>query len=201
LATTGSIKEHIEIVYSGRAGTAMQGYGKQLSLKEIAAVVTYERNAWQNNTGDAVQASDVKLAVGAEESATTETSAAEQTVPVATETATESEDLTKVYTMEEMMKMGEEVYLASCAACHQPSGKGLPPAFPGLDGSAIATGDVAVHLDIVINGSKKNPAMAAYSPQLTDTQIAAVVTYERNAWTNKTGDLIQAADVSAASAK
>jgi cytochrome c oxidase subunit 2 len=201
LATTGSIKEHIEIVYSGRAGTGMQGYGKQLSLKEIAAVVTYERNAWENNTGDAVQASDVKLAVGAEESATTETSAAEETVPAATENATESEDLTKVYTMEEMMKMGEEVYLTSCAACHQPSGKGLPPAFPGLDGSAIATGDVAAHLDIVINGSKKNPAMAAYSPQLTHTQIAAVVTYERNAWTNKTGDLIQAADVSAASAK
>jgi cytochrome c oxidase subunit 2 len=103
--------------------------------------------------------------------------------------------------MEEMMAMGEEVYLASCAACHQASGKGLPPAFPGLDGSAIALGDIATHLDMVINGSAKNPAMAAFSSQLTKTQIAAVVTYERNAWGNKTGDLIQAADVSAASAK
>jgi len=203
LATTGSAAEHIKVVYSGRAGTGMQGYGKQLSLKEIAAVVTYERNAWGNNSGDAVQASDVKAAVAG---SVTETSTPEDTAKavvedVAKKVAAPAEDLAKVYSMEEMMTMGEQVYTTACAACHQASGKGLPPAFPGLDGSAIATGDIAIHLDMVINGSAKNPAMAAFASQLTKTQIAAVVTYERNAWSNKTGDLIQPADVDAASAK
>ena len=65
----------------------------------------------------------------------------------------------------------------------------------------IATGDIAVHLDMVLNGSKKNPAMAAFGSQLTKTEIAAVVTYERNAWGNNTGDLVQPAAVDAASAK
>ena len=62
-------------------------------------------------------------------------------------------------------------------------------------------GDIAIHIDMVLNGSKKNPAMAAFSSQLTKTEIAAVVTYERNAWGNNTGDLVQPAAVDAASAK
>ena len=111
-----------------------------------------------------------------------------------------TEDLAKVYSQDELMTMGEKVYMTACAACHQASGEGMAPVFPGLKGSAIATGDVAVHLDMVLNGSKKNPAMAAFAGQLTKTQIAAVVTYERNAWGNNTGDLVQPADV-AASAK
>ena len=198
VVTEGSVTEHIDIVFNGRAGTGMQGYGKQLSLKEIAAVVTYERNAWGNNTGDAVQASDVKAATGGD----TNTAPVAE-VEAAVEQAGEApaEDLAKVYSMAEMMTMGEDVYNKACVACHQATGKGLPPAFPALDGSEIATGDVALHLDMVINGSAKNPAMAGFSSQLTNTEIAAVVTYERNAWGNKTGDLIQAADVAAASAK
>ena len=55
----GDVKQHIDIVVNGRAGTAMQGYGKQLGLKDLAAIVTYERNAWGNNTGDAVQAAAI----------------------------------------------------------------------------------------------------------------------------------------------
>ncbi len=206
---TGDIGEHISIVFNGRAGTGMQGYGKQLSLKEIAAVVTYERNAWGNNTGDAVQASDVQAAAGGEGDTKTVTEQITEKVETTLDTVAEevsqviepAEDLTKKYSMDEMMAMGEKVYNASCAACHQVSGAGIPPAFPALDGSPLATGDVALHLDMVINGSAKNPAMAGFSSQLTKTQIAAVVTYERNAWSNKTGDLIQAADVDAASAK
>ncbi|MCJ8318286.1 MAG: cytochrome c oxidase subunit II [Colwellia sp.] len=198
IATTGSAADHINIVFNGRAGTGMQGYGKQLSLKEIAAVVTYERNAWGNNTGDAVQASDVKAATGG---ASTAAPVAEVQAAVEEVVEAPAEDLTKEYSMAEMMVMGEEVYNKACVACHQPTGKGLPPAFPALDGSIITTGDVAKHLDMVINGSAKNPAMAAFSAQLTKTEIAAVVTFERNAWGNKTGDLIQAADVAAASAK
>jgi cytochrome c oxidase subunit 2 len=107
----------------------------------------------------------------------------------------------QTYSEDELMVMGEEVYIRACAACHQPAGTGLPPAFPALKGSPIALGDVAVHIDMVVNGSKKNPSMAAFGTQLTKTEIAAVVTYERNAWGNNTGDLVQPAAVNAASAK
>jgi len=205
----GDIATHIKTVFDGKAGTGMQGYGKQLSMKQIAAVVTYERNAWGNDTGDAVQASDVKAAVEnssaggtAQEvsaSAPVETTAITAAVAEATETPTE--DLAKVYSHDELMAMGEKVYMKACVACHQPTGAGLPPAFPALKGSVIATGDIAVHIDMVLNGSKKNAAMAAFANQLTKTEIAAVVTYERNAWGNNTGDLVQPAAVDAASAK
>ena len=148
-----------------------------------------------------------KLAV---ESSSAEGTAQDATASVATtaeetvETITEEkpvEDLTKVYSHDELMTMGEKVYMTACVACHQPTGAGLPPAFPALKGSLIATGDIAVHIDMVLNGSKKNAAMAAFASQLTKTEIAAVVTYERNAWGNNTGDLVQPAAVDAASAK
>lgn len=202
VATTGSVDEHIDIVFNGKAGTGMQGYGKQLSLKEIAAVVTYERNAWGNDTGDAVQASDVNAAVGGSSTDSGESADATQaTTEAIPAQLPEVEDLAKVYSMDEMMTMGEQVYMQACVACHQANGAGVPPAFPALDKSPMALGDVGAHIDMVVNGSAKNPAMAAFSGQLTKTQIAAVVTYERNAWSNKTGDLIQPADVDAASAK
>ncbi len=209
VATTGDIADHISTVFSGIAGTGMQGYGKQLSLKQIAAVVTYERNAWGNNTGESAQASDVQAAVAGGTSSTVDTAKAvvesveEKVVEVVAmvEKAIPAEDLTKEYSKDELMKMGEEVYLTSCAACHQPTGVGLAPVFPALKGSAIATGDISLHIDMVLNGSKKNPAMAAFSGQLTKTQISAVVTYERNAWGNNTGDLVQPAAVDAVSAK
>jgi len=197
---TGDIATHIQTVFNGKAGTGMQGYGKQLTMKQIAAVVTYERNAWGNNTGDAVQASDVKSAV---ENTAQDATAVENTVEdsAAVAEAAPAEDLTKVYNQDELMAMGEKVYMKACVSCHQPTGAGLPPAFPALKGSAIATGDIAAHLDMVINGSKKNPAMAGFASQLTKTEIAAVITYERNAWGNNTGDLVQPAAVDAASAK
>jgi cytochrome c oxidase subunit 2 len=199
----GDVSEHVDIVFNGRAGTGMQGYGKQLSLKQIAAVVTYERNAWGNNTGDAVQAADVQAAVGnsmPEEALEKATDVVDDVAAQVAE-AVPREDLSKEYSHDELMTMGEEVYMTACAACHQPTGAGLPPVFPALKDSVIAKGDVAIHIDMVINGSKTNPAMAAFGSQLTKTQIAAVVTYERNAWGNNTGDLIQPAAVDAASAK
>ncbi|AZQ86165.1 cytochrome c oxidase subunit II [Colwellia sp. Arc7-635] len=205
IATTGPASEHINVVFNGRAGTGMQGYGKQLTLKEIAAVVTYERNAWGNNTGDAVQAADVNAATSGAAASVADTAekVVENVKTAVAEKAAEvmpAEDLSKVYSKDELMTMGEKVYMTACVACHQASGQGMAPVFPALKGSAIATGDIAVHVDMVLNGSKKNPAMAAFGGQLTKTQIAAVVTYERNAWGNNTGDLVQPADV-AASAK
>ena len=203
---TGDVNEHINIVFNGRAGTGMQGYGKQLSLKEIAAVVTYERNAWGNNTGDAVQASQVNGIAGKADSASVipekgEVAKAVETVKAAISEPAAAEDLTKVYSQDELMTMGEQVYNINCVACHQPTGLGLPPAFPALKGGAITTGDIGAHINIVVNGSAKNPAMQAFKAQLTKTQIAAVITYERNAWGNNTGDLVQPADINAASAK
>jgi len=199
---TGAVNGHISTVFNGIAGTGMQGYGKQLSLKEIAAVVTYERNAWGNNTGDAVQAADVQSAVGAGvTSMETAATDGENQVSDVIEAVVPAEDLSKEYTKDELMKMGEQVYMTACVACHQATGSGLPPAFPALKGGPIVLGDVAIHIDMVVNGSKKNPSMVAFGNQLTKTQIAAVVTYERNAWGNNTGDLVQPAAVDAASAK
>jgi len=101
--------------------------------------------------------------------------------------------------MAEAMTLGEKVYLGHCAACHQPGGAGLPGVFPALKGSKIATlaDQKATHIDIVLNG-KAGTAMQAFGKQLSLQEIAAVISYERNAWDNNTGDLIQAADVQAA---
>ncbi|MBT9460889.1 MAG: cytochrome c oxidase subunit II [Rugosibacter sp.] len=113
-----------------------------------------------------------------------------------TKMAALAEDPSKVWTMAELMARGEAVYTQTCAACHQANGKGLPPAFPALDGSKVATGPKEGHLNIVLNG-KPGSAMAAFGKQLSDSEIAAVVTYERNAWGNKVGDLVQPGEVKA----
>ena len=102
----------------------------------------------------------------------------------------------KTYEMTELKAMGEKVYATNCAPCHQPTGMGIPGAFPALNGSPVATGAVAVHIDTVLSGRPKT-AMAAFGPQLSDLDIAAVITYERNTWNNKTGDIVQPADVAA----
>ena len=97
----------------------------------------------------------------------------------------------------ELMDLGETTYIAHCAACHQPTGLGLPPTFPALKGSAVATqGPVLEHITLVLNGKGMMPA---FGKQLSLNEIAAVVTYERNAWGNDTGDLVQSSDVKAAS--
>ncbi|MEP1740997.1 MAG: cytochrome c oxidase subunit II [Kangiellaceae bacterium] len=98
--------------------------------------------------------------------------------------------------MEKLMTLGKEVYDAKCGMCHQANGLGLPPAFPALKDSPIALGPVEAHIDIVVNG-KSGTGMAAYGPQLTDAELAAVITYERNAWENNTGDKVQPADIQA----
>jgi cytochrome c oxidase subunit 2 len=100
-------------------------------------------------------------------------------------------------TMPEAMTQGEQVYLANCAACHMPNGEGLPGVFPALKGSQIAIADQPRHIEIMINGVTGS-AMQSYAKQLTMSEIAAVVTYERNAWGNDTGDLVQAKDINAA---
>lgn len=103
-------------------------------------------------------------------------------------------DAGKTFTMEELMKRGEGVYNANCAACHQPTGLGLPGVFPGIAGSKIATGDKAGHIDIVVHG-KAGTAMQAFGAQLSAADLAAVITYERNAFGNKAGDMVQPSEI------
>jgi cytochrome c oxidase subunit 2 len=110
--------------------------------------------------------------------------------------AAAADDPAKVWTLDDIRARGEKVYAANCVACHQANGKGTPPAFPPLDGGKITIGPKAGHIDMVMNG-KPNTAMAAFAKQLSDTDIAAVVTYERNAWSNKTGEVIQPAEIKA----
>ena len=100
-------------------------------------------------------------------------------------------------TMAESMELGKNVYSANCAACHMPNGEGLPGVFPALKDSQIAVADQPKHIDILINGVTGS-AMQSYAKQLTMSEIAAVVTYERNAWGNDTGDLVQAKDINSA---
>jgi cytochrome c oxidase subunit 2 len=100
----------------------------------------------------------------------------------------------RVWSREELYAAGEQVYARACAACHQAGGLGIPGVFPALKGSALVKGDTAGHLERVMNG-KPGTAMAAFATQLTDVEIAGVITYERNAWGNQMGDLVQPADV------
>ena len=112
--------------------------------------------------------------------------------------AAPSYDASKTYSVAELVKAGEAVYNTNCAVCHKPGGEGMPPTFPALTGGKISTGPLAAHVDIVVNGSKKNPMMAAWGGQLNDMDIAAVIAYERNALGNSVGDAPQPGDIAAA---
>lgn len=98
--------------------------------------------------------------------------------------------------MTELMDLGGKVYQSSCAACHMPNGEGLPGVFPGLKGSPIALGDMTKHIDVVVHGVS-GTAMQSFGKQLSLKELAAVITFERNAWGNNTGDTVQAKDVNA----
>ncbi|MCY9852309.1 cytochrome c oxidase subunit II [Vibrio mediterranei] len=99
--------------------------------------------------------------------------------------------------LDELMTIGEEVYAGRCAVCHQANGEGITGAFPAIAGSAVATtGDVSIHISKIVDGVN-GTAMQSFANQLTDKEIAAVVTYQRNAWGNDTGDAVQASDINA----
>lgn len=98
-------------------------------------------------------------------------------------------------TRQELMKKGQEKYNEACLACHKADGTGLPPLFPALKGSSVAVGKpISRHIEMILNGVP-GTAMQAYRDQLSDEDIAAIATYERNAWDNNTGDEIQPQDV------
>lgn len=121
------------------------------------------------------------------------------------ESALVSASAEKTWTKEELMKLGQEIYEKTCIACHQLGGKGIPGTFPALAGSKLINSPFLDkdgrlikdgHLDRVMNG-KPGTAMQAFKNTLSDTDIAAIVTYERNSFGNSMGDMVQPSQVKA----
>jgi len=105
--------------------------------------------------------------------------------------AAKADDPSRVWTLQDIVARGEKVYAANCAACHQANGKGAGPIKP-LDGSPIVTdADKSKQIEVVLNGRNAMPAWK----QLSDTDIAAVISYTKNHWSNKTGQVVQPAEV------
>jgi cytochrome c oxidase subunit 2 len=111
--------------------------------------------------------------------------------------AAAADDPNKKWNLAELKARGEKVYAVNCVACHQANGQGVKGAFPALDGSALIKEPRGRHIEIVLNG-KQGTAMAPWGKQLSDTDIAAVITYERNSWGNKSGEVIQPSEIKAA---
>ena len=106
-----------------------------------------------------------------------------------------AEDANKALTLAELNTKGAVVYASNCVACHQDSGKGVPGAFPALDGSKVVNGPKGDQIAMLLNGNNAMPSWKT----LSDTEIAAVITYTRNHWSNKAGqNMVQAAEVLAA---
>lgn len=108
-----------------------------------------------------------------------------QTLPAAQKTMTRSE----------LIALGKAKYQQICAACHRPDGQGIPPMYPALRGSSISVGQpISRHIEMILHGLPGS-AMQSYKDQLSDEEIAAITTYERNAWGNNTDDVIQPGEV------
>jgi len=121
------------------------------------------------------------------------------------ESASAAASADKAFSRDELMTQGKEVYAKNCAVCHQPAGQGLPPAFPALAGSKVVDTPLVTaegklipdsHVDRVING-KPGTAMQAFKTTLSDLELAAVITFERNSFGNTRGDMIQPAQIKA----
>ena len=104
--------------------------------------------------------------------------------------AQEQTDIERLWTRDELMALGKNVYAAQCATCHQADGLGLAPAFPALAGSAVAKGPLNNYIELVLHG-REGTAMQAWGNMLSDSDIAAALTYTRNAFGNETGDVVQ----------
>jgi cytochrome c oxidase subunit 2 len=104
--------------------------------------------------------------------------------------AQEQAEIERLWTRDELMVLGENVYAAQCATCHQADGQGLAPAFPALAGSDIANGPLNNFIEIVLQG-REGTAMQAWGNMLSDSDIAAALTYARNAFGNEAGDVVQ----------
>jgi len=108
-----------------------------------------------------------------------------------------AEDPNKVWEVADLQARGQEVFAANCVACHQVNGKGVPGAFPALEGSKVVLGDPHGQIDVVLHG-RPGTAMASFK-QLSNTDLAAVITYTRHAWGNEAKDgLVQPSEIASA---
>ena len=105
-------------------------------------------------------------------------------------------DPNKTWTMEDLKAHGDKIYAQNCVACHQATGMGVPGAFPALSGSKVAVGPKPDQIKLMLNG-KQGTAMASFK-HLSDVDLAGVITYTRNSWSNKTGDAVTPAEIKAA---
>jgi len=108
-----------------------------------------------------------------------------------------ADDPNKKWNLADLKARGEKVYAANCVACHQANGQGIKGTFPALDGSPLVNGPRGRQMEIVLNG-KRGTAMAPFGKQLSDTDVAAVITFTRNSWGNKTGEVIQPSEIRSA---
>lgn len=106
----------------------------------------------------------------------------------------EASSADREWTLDELTERGEKVYATICASCHQPDGGGSPPVFPALAGNQALMDEPERHMETVINGVS-GTAMPAFRNTLSPVEIAAVITYERNAWSNETGDIMQPSEI------
>ncbi len=109
--------------------------------------------------------------------------------------AVAEDEADRTWSMDELMARGEQVYI-NCLACHGDQGQGVPPTFPPLTGSPVTTGPIEAHIEIVMEG-KPGTTMVPFKLQLSDADIASVITYERNALGNSVGDMVQPSQIKA----
>ncbi|MPZ43902.1 MAG: cytochrome c oxidase subunit II [Betaproteobacteria bacterium] len=114
-------------------------------------------------------------------------------------TDTAAVDANKTWTLDELVARGEKVFAQNCVACHQANGMGVPGTFPALNGSTVVKGPKEKQIDIVLRGVVHDGKPTAMQPfaQLSDADLAAVITYTRNAWNNKSGEMVSPADIKA----
>ena len=114
--------------------------------------------------------------------------------------AVAADDPNKAWSLDDLKARGEKVFAQNCAACHQANGMGIPGTFPALSGSSIVNGPKENQIHLLLNGVVKDgkpTAMVAFK-QLSDTELASVITYTRNSWSNKVGDMVAPAEIKTA---
>lgn len=189
----------ISTVLHGRG--LMPSFRNAFSDRQVAAVVSYIRNAWNNDAGvvgldEVGQAQAMAAQPDQPETGTTPAEAEVAAAPTGEgEAAEEEEQAAGEATPEpageagdganagELISQGQQVYAANCAACHGPEGRG-GGVFPALAGNEFLTGDPAQAIQVVLHGRE---AMPAFGGTLSNEQIAAVLSYERNSWGNEAG--------------
>ncbi len=174
VARDADLQEYkIKEILQGAAGTRMRGYADQLNNQQLASIITYISNAWGNNINQQiiqprmVQSARMKLAKA-------------------------TPDENKTYSLKTLMALGEPKYRAFCARCHLTTGLGgAQPGVPALKGSQlILKENVTKHIDIILTGVPGS-IMRSFAGRLNNLELAAITTYERNAFGNQTGEAVQ----------